>query len=50
MVVTNVCELLIYAGESKEYCGEPLKLSTEHNKYLYAMKHTNNCKRLRITQ
>jgi len=31
MVVTNVCELLIYACESKEYCGELLKLSTEHN-------------------
>jgi hypothetical protein len=28
-VVTNVCELHVYAGESKEYCGEPLKLSTE---------------------
>ena len=32
IVVTNVCELLIYACESKEYCGELLKLSTEHNK------------------
>jgi hypothetical protein len=30
-IVINVCELLIYAGESKEYCGEQLKLSTEHN-------------------
>jgi len=32
MVVTNVCELLIYACESKDYCGELLKLSTEHIK------------------
>ena len=32
MIVINVCELLIYACESKEYCGELLKLSTEHIK------------------
>jgi hypothetical protein len=31
IIVTNVCELQLYAGESKEYCGELLKLSTEHN-------------------
>jgi len=32
IVGANVCELPVYACESKEYCGELLKLSTEHYK------------------